>query len=205
MELKEKTAVIEALLFSCGEPVEISRLSSASGIDEETVVKLVMLLNDRYDEACSALRIIRLDDAFQMCTHERFAPQIRCALETKRNTPLSSAAMEVLAVVAYNQPVTKGFVENVRGIDSSSVVNSLVEKDLLCEAGRLNVPGRPVTYVTTKNFLRCFNLTSLDDLPDLPSKDGQVSFYDLQSMESKSEVAENTSEELSGDIQNTDI
>lgn len=181
MEIKEKAAVIEAILFACGEPIELLRLSSASGIECETVEKLITLLNDRYDEECSALRIIKLDNAFQMCTREKFAPQIRCALETKRNTPLSNAALEVLAIVAYNQPVTKSFVENVRGIDSSSVVNSLVEKDLLCEAGRLNVPGKPVAYKTTLNFLRCFNMTSLDDLPELPSKDGQVSFYDLQS------------------------
>ncbi|MBQ7131995.1 MAG: SMC-Scp complex subunit ScpB [Oscillospiraceae bacterium] len=188
MEIKEKTAVIEAILFACGEPMELSRISSASGIDCETVEKLITLLNDRYDEECSALRIVRLDDAFQMCTREKFAPQIRCALETKRNTPLSNAALEVLAIVAYNQPVTKGFVENVRGIDSSSVVNSLVEKDLLCEAGRLNVPGKPVAYKTTLNFLRCFNLKSLDELPDLPSKDGQVSFYDLQNSEAEKQT-----------------
>ncbi len=180
MELKEKIAVIEAILFACGEPIELERISEASGIDCETAQKLIMLLCDRYEENCSALQILKLDNAYQMCTRPKFSDDIKRALETKRNTPLSAAAMEVLAIVAYNQPVTKGFVENVRGIDSSSVVNSLVEKDLLCEAGRLNVPGRPVTYVTTKNFLRSFNLTSIDDLPDLPSKDGQVSFYDLQ-------------------------
>ena len=97
----------------------------------------------------------------------------------KKNTPLSPAAMEVLTIVAYNQPVTKGFIEHVRGIDSSSVVNALVEKNLLEEAGRLDVPGKPIAYKTTSTFLRCFQLQSLDNLPAPPSNDGQVSFDEI--------------------------
>ena len=100
-------------------------------------------------------------------------------METKKAAPLSPAAMEVLTIIAYNQPVTKGFVEHIRGIDSSSVVNSLVEKNLLEEAGRLDVPGRPIAYRTTSTFLRCFQLGSIDDLPAIPNSDGQVSFDEI--------------------------
>ena len=103
-----------------------------------------------------------------MCTHPAYATVIQRAVETKKAAPLSAAAMEVLTIVAYNQPVSKSFVEHVRGVDSSSVVNTLVEKELLTEAGRLDVPGKPVAYATTPHFLRCFGLQSLDELPPLP-------------------------------------
>ena len=118
-----------------------------------------------------------------MCTREEYAEYIRSAIEYKKQIPLSNAAMEALTVIAYNQPVTKGFVENVRGIDSSSVINSLVEKELLEESGRLDVPGRPVAYKTTENFLRCFGLSSLDDLPPLVREDtdSQTSLFDEES------------------------
>ena len=120
MEIKEKLGAIEAVLFASGEPVELLRLSQAVGIDLGTLPALIKLINERYEDNGSGLVIKRLDSSFQMCTREQFAPQIREALETKKNTPLSNAAMEVLTIIAYNQPVSKGFVENVRGIDSSS-------------------------------------------------------------------------------------
>ncbi|MBQ8960422.1 MAG: SMC-Scp complex subunit ScpB [Ruminococcus sp.] len=168
MEIKEKLGAIEAILFASGEPIEIYRLSEASGVDVGTLPSLVKLLNDRYDDVGSGLTIKKLDSSYQMCTREEFAPQIKAALETKRSTPLSNAAMEALTIIAYNQPVSKGFVENVRGVDSSSVVNNLVEKGLVEEAGRLDVPGKPIVYRTTPVFLRSFGLSSVADLPPLP-------------------------------------
>ena len=143
MEIKEKLGAIEAILFASGEPMEIYRLSEASGVDMGTLPSMIKLLNDRYDDCGSGITIKKLDSSYQMCTREDFAEQIRAALETKRSTPLSNAAMEALTIIAYNQPVSKGFVENVRGIDSSSVINNLVEKGLVEEAGRLDVPGKP--------------------------------------------------------------
>ena len=103
-----------------------------------------------------------------MISNKEYAPQIRTVMDLRRNTPLSQAALEVLAVVAYNQPVTKAFVEQVRGVDCSGVIGSLTSKDLIEEKGRLELPGRPLLYGTTENFLRCFNLQSLEDLPPLP-------------------------------------
>ncbi|MDE6784477.1 MAG: SMC-Scp complex subunit ScpB [Ruminococcus sp.] len=167
MEIKEKLGAIEAVLFAGGEPVEMHRLSEAAGVDTGTLPSMINLLNERYDDYGSGICIKKLDSSYQMCTREKYAPQIRTALEIKKDTPLSSAALEVLTIIAYNQPVSKGFVENVRGIDSSSVVNNLAEKGLIEEAGRLDVPGKPVIYRTTAVFLRSFGMSSLSELPPL--------------------------------------
>ena len=117
MEITKKLGAIEAILFASGDPIEIYRLSEASGVDVGTIPRLVRLLNERYDDCGSGLCIKKLDSSYQMCTREEFAPMIKTALETKRSTPLSNAAMETLTIIAYNQPVSKGFIENVRGID----------------------------------------------------------------------------------------
>ena len=179
MEITKKLGAIEAILFASGDPIEIYRLSEASGVDVGTIPRLVRLLNERYDDCGSGLCIKKLDSSYQMCTREEFAPMIKTALETKRSTPLSNAAMETLTIIAYNQPVSKCFIENVRGIDSSSVVNNLVEKGLIEEAGRLDIPGKPIVYRTTPVFLRSFGLASTDDLPILP---GQVTTEDVDAL-----------------------
>ncbi len=162
-------AAVEAVLFACGEPVSLRRMAQACEAEESQVTAALQQLARRYAEQGSAVSIRQFGDCWQMCTQPEYAPIIQRAMETKKAAPLSSAAMEVLTIVAYNQPVSKSFVEHVRGVDSSSVVNTLVEKELLAEAGRLDVPGRPIAYVTTPHFLRCFGLSSLDDLPPLPT------------------------------------
>ena len=148
MEIKEKLGAIEAILFASGEPMEIYRLSEASGVDMGTLPSMIKLLNDRYDDCGSGITIKKFDSSYQMCTREDFAEQIRAALETKRSTPLSNAAMEALTIIAYNQ----------------------VEKGLVEEAGRLDVPGKPIVYRTTPVFLRSFGLSSLGELPPLPDQ-----------------------------------
>lgn len=193
MKINEGVSVIEAILFAHGEPIEAEKLSAAAGIEHETLVKLIQLLMDRYESTESALTVLRLGTCYQLAAKADYIEYIRAAMETKKNTPLSPAAMEVLTIVAYNQPVTKGFVEHVRGIDSSSVVNSLVEKNLLEEAGRLDVPGRPIAYKTTPAFLRCFQLSSLEDMPALPNSEGQVSFDEIL-ISKESAESENTDE-----------
>ncbi len=167
MEIKEKLGAIEAVLFASGEPVELYRLAEAVAVDVGTLPSLIRLINERYDDYNSGIIIKKLESSYQMCSREEYAPQIRHVLETKKNVPLSNAAMEALTIIAYNQPVSKGFVENVRGVDSSSVVNNLAEKGLIEEAGRLDVPGKPVVYRTTPVFLRSFGLASLAELPPL--------------------------------------
>lgn len=174
MNIDEKISVLEAILFASGEPVDSDRLQEAIEIDKGTLDKLMNLLNDRYKNCGSALYVYLLNNSYQLGTREEYAPYIKKAMETKNNSKLSQAAFEVLTIIAYNQPVTKGFVEHVRGVDSSSVVNSLVEKGLLEEAGRIDVPGRPIAFKTTANFLRCFKMKSLDELPKLPSQNGEM-------------------------------
>lgn len=187
MKLTEGIAAIEAIMFAYGEPITIEKLSEASGIDRETAVKLIDQLERRYNVQESGLRILRINNGFQIAARAEYSENIKAALETRKQQPLSQAAMETLSIVAYNQPVTKAFVEQVRGIDSSSVVNTLVERNLLEEAGRLDLPGRPVAYRTTDNFLRCFGLSRIEELPPLPNQEGQLDFDELAEMELEKE------------------
>ena len=161
-------AAIEAILFASGASVEASRIAEALEISEKQAIEYAEALIEEYKAADRGITILRLDNSFQMISNKEYAPQIRTVMDLRRNTPLSQAALEVLAVVAYNQPVTKAFVDQVRGVDCSGVIGSLTSKDLIEEKGRLELPGRPLLYGTTENFLRCFNLQSLDDLPPLP-------------------------------------
>lgn len=179
MQIEYALGGLEAVLFASGEPVEISRLAEALQMDSDTIRRLADLLTEEYDKRNSGLQLLMLDGALQLTTRSQYAEPIRAALEVKRNAPLSNAALETLTIIAYNQPVTKGFVERVRGVDSSSVVNTLTERGLLEEAGRIEIPGRPVTYRTTAQFLRCFGLHSLADLPPLPNTE-QPTMFDMQ-------------------------
>lgn len=165
MPLQQKQNEIQAILFAAGEPLEVSKLAKAVGLGEQETTEAVEAVNLSYAAAGLPFRMLRLGECIQMCTEPEYAPLIREALSMRRNTPLSQAAFEVLAIIAYNQPVTKAFVEQVRGVDSSGVINSLVEKGLVGEQGRMELPGRPICYGTTETFLRCFSLSSLEDLP----------------------------------------
>lgn len=171
MTVNEMIPAFEAVLFASGEPVETDRFCQIFEVDDETVTKVMDMLADRYEKQGSAVKLIRLDFSYQLCTKKEYAEYIRTALDLRRRTPLSQASLEVLAVIAYNQPVTKAYVEQVRGVDCSGVVSTLVEKGLLEEKGRLELPGRPLLYGTTSNFLRCFGLKSLEDLPEVPRED----------------------------------
>lgn len=164
-------STIEAMLFASGEPVEASKLAEVLDIDIETVEKMLGHLSALYDERSSGLMIIRIDNKYQICTREKYSDEVRKLMEIKKNTPLSNAAFEVLAVIAYNKTVTRSFIEQVRGVDCSGPISSLVQKGLIEEKGRMDLPGRPLIYGTTDRFLRCFSLNSLEDLPDLPKND----------------------------------
>lgn len=165
MRLTRSLAAVEAVLFACGDPVEPARLALSAGVDKGSLNEICTELERFYEESGSSLTVLRLGGSFQLAVRREYYDAVKQAAETKKNVPLSQAAMEALTIIAYNQPVTKSFVESIRGVDSSGVVNSLVEKDLICEAGRLDLPGRPIAYKTTDNFLRCFGLESLDQLP----------------------------------------
>lgn len=174
MNLKKMQSMLEAVMFAVGEPIEVERLALALETDELVIEQVLESLKADYEERGSGLRLLKLENKYQLCTAKEYAEEIRKVLEVKRNTPLSQAAFEVLAVIAYNQPVTKAFVEQVRGVDCSGVISSLCQKQLIEEKGRLDLPGRPLIYGTTANFLRCFCVSSLDELPSLPDKSEEV-------------------------------
>ena len=168
MKIKEMVAALEAVLFAGGEPVSSARLCEVFEIDDETLGKLITLLTNKLEDNNSGIKLLRLGDSYQLASRTEYVDFVRRAFDIKRKTPLSQAALEVLAVIAYNQPVTKAFIEQVRGVDCSGVVSTLVEKELIEERGRLELPGRPLLYGTTPNFLRSFSLSSLKNLPELP-------------------------------------
>ena len=168
MKIKEMVAALEAVLFAGGEPVSIARLCEVFEIDDETLSKLTTLLSNKLEDSGSGTTLLRLGDTYQLASRKEYAEYVRRAFDIKRKTPLSQAALEVLAVIAYNQPVTKSFIEQVRGVDCSGVVATLLEKELIEERGRLELPGRPLLYGTTATFLRSFSISSLKNLPELP-------------------------------------
>ena len=169
MELKELESAIEAILFAAGDPMPTERLCLVLEQDRETVDSVCQRLADQYSYERRGIRLVKLENCWQMCSAPDWADQIRRALENRKPARLSQPALEVLAIIAYFQPVTRAYIEQVRGVDSSYTVSLLLERELICEAGRLSVPGRPMQFRTTKNFLRSFGLTSLADLPELPS------------------------------------
>ena len=171
MEIKQYQAAIEAIVFASGEPVPVSRLALALELDEDTTDRLAADWAQDVNTRGGGIVALKLDDGYQLCSSKACADYVRRAMDIRRNTPLSQAAMEVLAIIAYNQPVTRPFVEQVRGVDCSAVVQGLQQKGLIEEKGRMDLPGRPLLYGTTQNFLRCFGISSLDQLPPLPQKE----------------------------------
>ena len=162
------TSAIEAILFAAGDSVPLARLSLVLGVSEQDVETSVKILQESYAEQQRGMRILRLEDKVQMCSAPEYAPFISKTLEQRKPPVLSQPALETLAVVAYFQPVTRAYIEQVRGVDSSYTVGVLNERGLIEECGRLEVPGRPVLFRTTDVFLRTMGISSLEELPELP-------------------------------------
>lgn len=158
---------IEGILFAAGEPVKAAKLAAVLETDIETVEEAVKLLKYNYDTEERGMTIIDIDDGYQLCSRPDYYNYIQLILGEQRRQALSNAAMEALAIIAYKQPITKGQIEYIRGVNSDAAVNRLVERGLIEEAGRLDAPGRPILYRTTQNFLRCFGLSTPRDLPPL--------------------------------------
>ncbi len=204
MNVVEMQAAAEAMLFAAGEPLEVDRIAEVLEIDIENTEQILMNLQAQLDERSSGICLLKLGDKYQLCTKKQFADNIRDIMDMKRNSPLSQAAFEVLAVVAYNQPVTKSFVEQVRGVDCSGVMATLCQRGLLEEKGRLDLPGRPLLYGTTPEFLKCFCVSSLDELPELPEKEAEDENALTQGNEPENtEIIEETNEpETVEEVQN---
>ena len=172
----ETIAALHAVLFACGAPVEAERLRELLGVNTEELTEAVTKLKDLCETPESGVQLIAVESAYQLCTKPFVAETVKKALELRKTPPLSKASLEVLAIVAYNQPVTRSFIEMVRGVDSTSIVASLCDKGLLSERGYLDAPGHPLLFGTTDAFLRCFGLESIKDLPtaDLPELSEQL-------------------------------
>ena len=167
---------MEAILFASGEPVHIDRICLALDLDKETAKTLLQKLGDHYAYNRRGVRLTRMDESWQLCSAPDYADVIRKAFEIRKSAKLSQPALEVLTIIAYYQPTTRAYVDQVRGVDSSYTMSLLLERKLIEECGRLQVPGRPHLYRTTKEFLRVFHLGSLDELPEMPGveADGQL-------------------------------
>ena len=165
MEQIEIQRIVEAILFAAGERIEVSRLASVLEVDQEEIVKAVDAMADELAFNRRGVRILKLENGYQMVSSGEMADYVTKALETRKPPRLSASQLEILTIVAYYQPATKAMVEQIRGVDSSYSVGALLNKKLIEEAGRLNVPGRPILYKTTPDFLRTFGLRSLEELP----------------------------------------
>ena len=166
-------AAVEAILFASGEPVQLERICVALELDRSTAEQLLQKLMDTYAFERRGMRIIRMEDSWQMCSSPDYADAIRRAFEIRKPAKLSQPALEVLTIIAYYQPTTRAYVDQIRGVDSAYTIGLLLDRKLIEECGRLQVPGRPHLYRTTRQFLRAFHLTSLDDLPEMPDLGGE--------------------------------
>ena len=173
MDMKEIEAAVEGILFASGEPVHIDRVCVALEIDRPTAERVLQKLMDYYAYERRGIRLLKIEESWQLCSAPDYGEVIRKAFEIRKPAKLSQPALEVLTIIAYYQPVTRAYVDQIRGVDSSYTVGLLLERGLIEECGRLQVPGRPRQYRTTKQFLRAFHLTSLDDLPEMPDLGGE--------------------------------
>ena len=173
MEMKEIESVIEGILFASGEPIHVDRICIALEMDRPTVEQVLQKLMDYYAYERRGIRLLRIEDSWQLCSSPDHGDIIRKAFEIRKPAKLSQPALEVLTIIAYYQPTTRAYVDQIRGVDSAYTMGLLQERNLIEECGRLQVPGRPHLYRTTKQFLRAFHLTSLDDLPEMPDLGGE--------------------------------
>ena len=164
--LKEKEKIIEAVLFAAGHPISYDKLSEVLELSAKETEAIVKEFAKRYNEEDRGIMMLTFASGCQLCTREEYLPYIKEALGIRRGGNLSASSLEVLAIIAYNQPATRAFVDAVRGVDSSYAVSSLIDKGLIEGVGRLDAPGRPVLYGTTEKFLRVFGINSLDELPE---------------------------------------
>lgn len=168
LEVKEMESAVEAVLFASGEPVQTERICVALGLERPAAEQILQRLTDYYAYERRGIRLLRIEDSWQLCSSPDHADAIRRAFEIRKPAKLSQPALEVLTVIAYYQPTTRAYVDQIRGVDSSYTMGLLLDRKLIEECGRLQVPGRPRLYRTTKQFLRAFHLTNLEDLPELP-------------------------------------
>ena len=188
MEQNDTQRALMAILFAAGEPVDAKRLADSLEVDEAEIHTEIQALMDDLSYNRSGIRILRLENAYQMCSSGEMAPYVTKTLETRKPPKLSNSQLEALTIIAYYQPATKAYVEQLRGVDSAYSISALLTKKLIEECGRLNVPGRPILYRTTPDFLRTFGLSSLEELPEIE----KMNFQSRPTPEDAGEPAEQT-------------
>lgn len=201
VDIKDLEKAIEAILFAAGHPMPYSKMGEVLGYTESQIRKTVRGFAERYNsDENRGIMMLVFEDSCQLCTKESFLPYIKEALGIRKGGNLSASSLEVLAIIAYNEPVTRAFVDTVRKVDSTYIVSSLVEKELIEQCGRLDVPGRPHLYKTTPKFLRCFGIESLEQLPyiDAPRQknEGEIIPLDIDVPEPKENTEEDTEAEV---------
>lgn len=189
-------SIIESILFAAGESVSRKELSDILEMSEDEIIKAVERLSDFYRENERGLKIISLEDEYQLCTVEQNYRYVQALAEPRKKQTLSPAALETLSIVAYHQPVTRGSIEYIRGVNSDGPVNRLIERGLIEEGGRLDAPGRPILYVTTQEFLRSFGLSSLSELPDIQTGIGAQISVDNINVAEDEDIAFSSSDEI---------
>ncbi|MCQ2445378.1 MAG: SMC-Scp complex subunit ScpB [Clostridia bacterium] len=178
------TAAIEAILSAAGDSVHMLKIAEVLGEEKQTVESLLAVMKEKYEEDEErGVRLLLLDDKAQLCSKPAYGEKVLAVLEQRKSPSLSPSALEVLSVVAYRQPVTRGVIEQIRGVDSAYTLTNLLEKGILEESGRLDVPGRPILYRTSEAFLRIFGLSSLRDLPPLPEEMSDAQLTMLEGLE----------------------
>lgn len=200
MKLTEVEAIIEGVLFAAGDPVELEKISDILDIDKKSTRAVLTALMDKYESENRGLKIIRLEESYQMCTKSEYHEYIAKLAEPRRNQSLSNAAMEVLSIVAYKQPVTRATIERIRGVSCDTLVNKLLERNLIEEVGRLDAPGRPMLFGTTDEFLRCFGIESVMSLPDIDFDESEYLPEDTEEIHSEAESSVEQDNELSEDM-----
>lgn len=178
MNVNQYESALEAILFANGESVELSKLAYCLEIDEKTLKPIMTRLMDKYESENRGIKIIQANDSYQMCTNENYFEFVSRLVRAPAQKQLSPALLETLAIIAYKQPVTKAMIEEIRGVDAHHAVNKLMEFKLVCESGRLDVPGKPILFSTSEEFLKYFGLRNLSELPNLP----EISLEDIELM-----------------------
>lgn len=168
MEIEEKKAIIEALLFSCGRPVDMKELITSIELPEEDIIKIIQNMQEEYKEKNRGIELIKVENGYTLCSKKEFYEYIYPLFDNRAKPNISNAAMETLAIIAYNPKITRSEIESIRGVNSDATIYKLLEYNLIEDAGKSDLPGKPTMYQTTNEFLKTFGFSNLDELPELP-------------------------------------
>ncbi|MEG1880414.1 MAG: SMC-Scp complex subunit ScpB [Oscillospiraceae bacterium] len=185
MEIKEIKSIIESILFAAGDAISIEKIADIVDVDRKSLSRILADMMEEYDSEMRGLQIIRLGDCYQFCTRGEYKDYIAPLAEPRRKQSLSNAAIEVLSIIAYKQPVTRSTIEHIRGVSCDYIVNRLIERSFIEEVGRLDAPGRPILFGTTQEFLRCFGIADVSELPEFEELGDEIEKEEMENIEAE--------------------